>query len=140
MQESVRRRLPPCASMRPCGMRAQVFRLDYMGRPGCLAQSPQFYKQMAVVSDMPRVFEIGPVFRCALLARARVQSWGHVSCSSTISLSHLPRHRCCCAQLQPLLCRMCPLRLVWFLVLASGFEEGLERVGKREREQACMVR
>ena len=42
-----------------------MFRLDYMGREGCLAQSPQFYKQMAVVSDMPRVFEIGPVFRCA---------------------------------------------------------------------------
>ncbi len=28
-----------------------------------LAQSPQFYKQMAVCSDFERVFEIGPVFR-----------------------------------------------------------------------------
>lgn len=29
----------------------------------CLAQSPQFYKQMAVCSDFERVFEIAPVFR-----------------------------------------------------------------------------
>lgn len=28
-----------------------------------LAQSPQFYKQMAVCADFGRVFEIGPVFR-----------------------------------------------------------------------------
>lgn len=44
---------------------ASVFKLDYIGQPGCLAQSPQFYKQMAVCSDMIRVFEIGPVFRSA---------------------------------------------------------------------------
>ena len=42
---------------------AAVFKLDYVGQPGCLAQSPQIYKQMAVCSDMTRVFEIGPVFR-----------------------------------------------------------------------------
>ena len=42
---------------------ASVFKLNYIGQPGCLAQSPQFYKQMAVCSDMSRVFEIGPVFR-----------------------------------------------------------------------------
>ena len=42
---------------------AAVFRVDYMGRPACLAQSPQFYKQMAVCADLGRVFEIGPVFR-----------------------------------------------------------------------------
>jgi aspartyl/asparaginyl-tRNA synthetase len=42
---------------------AAVFHFDYMGRPGCLAQSPQFYKQMAICSDLGRVFEIGPVFR-----------------------------------------------------------------------------
>jgi hypothetical protein len=35
-----------------------------MGRPGCLAQSPQLYKQMAICADFDRVFEIGPVFRC----------------------------------------------------------------------------
>lgn len=42
---------------------AAVFRTDYLGRPACLAQSPQFYKQMAVCGDLTRVFEIGPVFR-----------------------------------------------------------------------------
>lgn len=42
---------------------AAVFRLDYMGQPACLAQSPQLYKQMAICSDFDRVFEIGPVFR-----------------------------------------------------------------------------
>lgn len=42
---------------------AAVFKFDYMGRPGCLAQSPQFYKQMAICSDFGKVFEIGPVFR-----------------------------------------------------------------------------
>jgi len=46
---------------------AAVFRLDYMGRPACLAQSPQFYKQMAICSDFERVFELGPVFRCRRL-------------------------------------------------------------------------
>ncbi len=42
---------------------AGVFRTDYFGRPACLAQSPQLYKQMAVSADLDRVFEIGPVFR-----------------------------------------------------------------------------
>jgi len=42
---------------------AEVFKLDYMGMPGCLAQSPQLYKQMAMMADLERVFEIGPVFR-----------------------------------------------------------------------------
>ena len=42
---------------------ASCFTLDYMGRPGCLAQSPQLYKQMALSADFDRVFEITPVFR-----------------------------------------------------------------------------
>jgi nondiscriminating aspartyl-tRNA synthetase len=41
---------------------ANVFRLDYFGRPGYLAQSPQFYKQL-MVGVLERVFEVGPVFR-----------------------------------------------------------------------------
>jgi len=40
-----------------------VFPLDYFGRPACLAQSPQLYKQMAIAGGMKRVFEVGPVFR-----------------------------------------------------------------------------
>ncbi|MFD0559973.1 nondiscriminating aspartyl-tRNA synthetase [Stackebrandtia endophytica] len=41
---------------------ANVFRLDYFGRRGYLAQSPQFYKQ-TLVGVFERVFEVGPVFR-----------------------------------------------------------------------------
>ena len=44
---------------------SSVFKFNYMGREGCLAQSPQFYKQMAIMADQERVFEIGPVFRWA---------------------------------------------------------------------------
>ncbi|KAK3439704.1 hypothetical protein EUGRSUZ_C03981 [Eucalyptus grandis] len=40
-----------------------VFKLDYKGRPACLAQSPQLHKQMSICGDFGRVFEIGPVFR-----------------------------------------------------------------------------
>jgi len=42
---------------------ANVFSLDYFGEKAYLAQSPQFYKQMMVISGAERVFEIGPVFR-----------------------------------------------------------------------------
>ena len=42
---------------------AEVFRVDYLGRPACLAQSPQLYKQLAVCADFARVYEVGPVFR-----------------------------------------------------------------------------
>ena len=42
---------------------SNVFEVKYFETSAYLAQSPQLYKQMAVVSGMPRVFEIGPVFR-----------------------------------------------------------------------------
>lgn len=42
---------------------ANVFNLKYFNRNACLAQSPQLYKQMCVMGDFQRVFEIGPVFR-----------------------------------------------------------------------------
>ena len=41
---------------------ANVFELNYFGRPAYLAQSPQFYKQI-MVGVFERVFEVGPVFR-----------------------------------------------------------------------------
>jgi nondiscriminating aspartyl-tRNA synthetase len=41
---------------------ANVFRLDWFGRPAYLAQSPQFYKQL-MVGVFERVYEVGPVFR-----------------------------------------------------------------------------
>src|SRR4051794_4876260 len=41
---------------------ANVFPVDYFGRPAFLAQSPQLYKQ-TLVGVFERVFEVGPVFR-----------------------------------------------------------------------------
>lgn len=41
---------------------ANVFEIDYFGRPAYLAQSPQFYKQQ-LVGVFERVYEVGPVFR-----------------------------------------------------------------------------
>ncbi len=41
---------------------ANVFPLDYFGRPAYLAQSPQLYKQ-TMVGVLERVFEVGPAFR-----------------------------------------------------------------------------
>lgn len=42
---------------------AEVFAVKYFDTTAFLAQSPQFYKQMAIAGGMERVFEIGPVFR-----------------------------------------------------------------------------
>jgi len=42
---------------------AELFRVEYFERTAYLAQSPQFYKQMAMSAGFGRVFEIGPVFR-----------------------------------------------------------------------------
>ena len=41
---------------------ANVFKLEYFGKPAFLAQSPQTYKQ-AMVGVYDRVFEVAPVFR-----------------------------------------------------------------------------
>jgi aspartyl-tRNA synthetase len=42
---------------------AELFTLDYFGQTAALAQSPQFYKQMAMAAGLERVFEIAPAFR-----------------------------------------------------------------------------
>lgn len=42
---------------------SELFQLNYFGETASLAQSPQFYKQMAMAAGLDRVFEIGPVFR-----------------------------------------------------------------------------
>ncbi len=41
----------------------QLFGVEYFDRRAYLAQSPQFYKQMAMAAGFDRVLEIGPVFR-----------------------------------------------------------------------------
>jgi nondiscriminating aspartyl-tRNA synthetase len=42
---------------------AELFHVEYFERDAYLAQSPQFYKQMAMAAGFGKVFEIGPVFR-----------------------------------------------------------------------------
>ena len=42
---------------------SDVFEVKYFDRNAYLAQSPQFYKQMAMASGLERIFEVGPVCR-----------------------------------------------------------------------------
>lgn len=42
---------------------ASVFEVNYFSRGAFLAQSPQLAKQMAIIADFGRVYEIGAVFR-----------------------------------------------------------------------------
>ena len=42
---------------------AELFELDYFETKAYLAQSPQFFKQMAQSAGFGKIFEIGPVFR-----------------------------------------------------------------------------
>ena len=42
---------------------AEVFEVKYFDRAAYLAQSPQFYKQMAMASGFEKIFEVAPVFR-----------------------------------------------------------------------------
>lgn len=42
---------------------SEVFEVNYFDRKAFLAQSPQFYKQMAICSGFDRVFEVAPAFR-----------------------------------------------------------------------------
>ncbi len=50
---------------------AEVFEVNYFDRKAYLAQSPQFYKQMAIASGFEKVFMVGPVFRAELSFTAR---------------------------------------------------------------------
>lgn len=42
---------------------SEVFEVKYFDRSAYLAQSPQFYKQMAMAAGMSKVFEVAPCFR-----------------------------------------------------------------------------
>ncbi|WP_150307165.1 aspartate--tRNA(Asn) ligase [Planctomonas psychrotolerans] len=47
----------------PSESRAELFRVDYFEGAAYLAQSPQFFKQMAQSAGLGKIFEIGPAFR-----------------------------------------------------------------------------
>lgn len=42
---------------------SEVFEVKYFDRKAYLAQSPQFYKQMAIAGGLSKVFEVAPAFR-----------------------------------------------------------------------------
>ena len=42
---------------------SEVFEVKYFDRKAYLAQSPQFYKQMAMAAGLERIFEVAPAFR-----------------------------------------------------------------------------
>ena len=50
---------------------SDVFEVKYFDGKAYLAQSPQFYKQMAMASGFERIFEVGPVFRAEQSHTAR---------------------------------------------------------------------
>jgi aspartyl-tRNA synthetase len=47
----------------PSESNAELFQMEYFETTAYLAQSPQFFKQMAMMSGLGRIFEIGPAFR-----------------------------------------------------------------------------
>lgn len=54
---------PPAFMSTPSESGADVFEVKYFDRKAYLAQSPQFYKQMAMSAGLERVFMVSPVFR-----------------------------------------------------------------------------
>ena len=42
---------------------SNVFKFNYFNQEACLAQSPQLYKQMCIIADFKKVYEVGSVFR-----------------------------------------------------------------------------
>jgi aspartyl-tRNA synthetase len=53
----------PSLMSTPSESGAEVFEVNYFDRKAYLAQSPQFYKQMAMAAGFEKVFMVGPVFR-----------------------------------------------------------------------------
>jgi len=39
------------------------FKIDFFGKPAILSKGPQTYKSILISANVPRVFEIGPIFR-----------------------------------------------------------------------------
>ena len=99
---------------------ANVFAIDYFGRPAYLAQSPQFYKQI-MVGVFERVFEVGPVFRAEPHATAR-----HLSeyVSLDVELGFIENHFTIMALLRDLLAHI-------FATLESQHAAELALVGAK---------
>lgn len=57
---------PPAFMSTPSEGGAEVFEVNYFDRKAYLAQSPQFYKQMAMAAGFEKVFMVSPVFRAEL--------------------------------------------------------------------------
>ena len=68
---------------------AEVFEVKYFDRAAYLAQSPQFYKQMAMAAGFEKVFEVGPVFRAepSFTARHATEFTGY-----DVELSYIDSH------------------------------------------------
>lgn len=56
----------PAFMSAPSESGAEVFEVKYFEGHAYLAQSPQFYKQMAIASGFENIFMVGPVFRAEL--------------------------------------------------------------------------
>lgn len=56
----------PCLMSTSSESGSEVFEVKYFDRKAYLAQSPQFYKQMAMASGLEKVFMVGTVFRAEL--------------------------------------------------------------------------
>ncbi len=82
---------------------AHLFAVDHFGRRAYLAQSPQFYKQMAMAAGFDRVFEIGPVFRAQPDATSRHDT---EFTSVDIEMSWIRSHEDLLAFEEDLLCRV----------------------------------
>ncbi len=54
---------PPALMSTASESGSQVFKVDYFEKEAFLAQSPQFYKQLAMAAGFEKVFMVGPVFR-----------------------------------------------------------------------------
>lgn len=54
---------PPCIAAAATEGGTEVFRIEYFEKRAFLVQSPQLYKQLAVIGGMDRVFMTVPVFR-----------------------------------------------------------------------------
>ncbi len=82
---------------------AEVFEVKYFERKAYLAQSPQFYKQMAMAAGFEKVFEVGPVFRAELsfTSRHSTEFIGY-----DLEISYIDSHHDVMEEEEKILCHM----------------------------------